>query len=223
MRDEEFAALKAAKKAAKLAKAAAKEKSPSHLKKREQEDEGDDKKRQKTEEASVASVAVEAAAKELPSSEPSTKSAAPSEEWWTETWSEPSTSFSDYWLACGECGSDFKFSASEQKFFHEKGFSPKTRCADCTAAKKARFGEVSGQGTAAKERLARTTCYICGTLGHSAKECRQAPCYNCGNKGHKSKDCKEPRLNQAGGGVCHKFQTGQCTRGDTCRFAHVKE
>ena len=129
----------------------------------------------------------------------------------------------DQWITCNECGADFCFSASEQRFFREKGYAAKTRCSECTAAKKLRFGETSGKGTAAKERAAKTKCYICGNMGHLPKDCRKAPCYNCGQLGHKSKDCKEPRLNQAGGGVCFKFQTGSCTRGDSCRFAHIKE
>jgi hypothetical protein len=129
----------------------------------------------------------------------------------------------DRWLVCGECGGDFCFSSAEQRFFAEKGYAAKSRCAECTKAKKARFNETSGKGTAAEERAAKTTCYTCGELGHASKDCTQAACYNCGMKGHKSKDCKSPRNNQAGGGVCFKFQSGTCTRGDTCRFAHIKE
>lgn len=131
--------------------------------------------------------------------------------------------FADRWLACCDCGVDFCFSASEQRFFSEKGFGTKSRCAECTQVKKSRFGESSGKGTAAKERAARTKCYTCGETGHASKQCPQAPCYNCGAIGHKSAACTQPRNNQAGGGICFKFQTGSCTRGETCRFAHILE
>ena len=43
----------------------------------------------------------------------------------------------DKTLTCRDCGADFIFSASEQDFYAEKGFTnePK-RCATCRAAKK---------------------------------------------------------------------------------------
>ncbi len=130
----------------------------------------------------------------------------------------------DKTIVCVECGVDFIFSVGEQQFFLSKGYANgKSRCADCTAAKKARFGEKAGKGSAALERAAKAVCKVCGQIGHMARDCKEAKCYNCGQTGHRSKDCPEPRLNQAGGGVCFKFQTGQCTRGDSCRFAHILE
>ena len=48
--------------------------------------------------------------------------------------------FEDKTLKCVECGNDFVFSASEQEFYAEKGFTnePK-RCSACRAARKARM------------------------------------------------------------------------------------
>ena len=45
--------------------------------------------------------------------------------------------YEDKTLNCVECGSEFEFTASEQEFYAEKGFSnePK-RCPDCRAARK---------------------------------------------------------------------------------------
>ena len=112
---------------------------------------------------------------------------------------------------------------AEQEFFLSQGYmNGKSRCKECTRAKKARFGEATD---AAARRAATTTCYACGKVGHSSKDCKVKPlsCFNCGGTGHKSRDCPQPRDNSAGGGVCFKFQSGSCTRGDACRFAHILE
>ena len=130
----------------------------------------------------------------------------------------------DQTVVCRDCNSDFIFTVGEQQWFKSKGYEGgKTRCDECTKAKKARFGETTGKGVAAAERAAKTVCYTCGETGHSSKNCKQSTCFNCGVLGHRSKDCKVPRDNRAGGGVCFKFQSGSCTRGADCRFAHILE
>ena len=213
MRDDEFLALQAAKKAAKLAKKKAKFGGADQVTEATVESTG----------ASATSTANAAAAAAAPSSSASGSSVEskkrrqPSEDD-----DLPPLQNEQRW--CCECGSEFTFSVGEQKWFSDKGYSGgKTRCNECTAAKKQRFGEKAGRGTAAAERAAKTTCYTCGKTGHKTQQCPDAPCYNCGQVGHRSRDCKQPRENQAGGGVCFKFQSGQCTRGEGCRFAHILE
>jgi hypothetical protein len=44
-------------------------------------------------------------------------------------------------LTCADCGREFTFSAEEQRFFKEKGFTPPKRCKDCRQAKKEQRGE----------------------------------------------------------------------------------
>ncbi len=45
-------------------------------------------------------------------------------------------------LTCRDCGKEFAFTASEQAFFAEKGFTNAPgRCPECRAAKKAQRGE----------------------------------------------------------------------------------
>lgn len=45
--------------------------------------------------------------------------------------------YSDKTLACKDCGAEFTFSASEQEFYAEKGFTNEpARCPSCRAAKK---------------------------------------------------------------------------------------
>ena len=124
----------------------------------------------------------------------------------------------DETLQCRDCGGDFIFTVGEQEFFKMKGFdNKKTRCADCTAAKKARFGEESGKG-GGKGKGGKGKGGKGGGKGGGA-------CYNCGGEGHMSYDCTEPRSGGkgkggGGGGVCYAFQKGECNRGDACRFSH---
>ena len=54
--------------------------------------------------------------------------------------------FQDRVLTCADCGQEFTWSADEQAFFKEKGFTnePK-RCKGCRDAKKAQRGEGGGR------------------------------------------------------------------------------
>ena len=71
----------------------------------------------------------------------------------------------DQTITCADCGTTFPFSASEQAFYAERGFSPPKRCKACRAASKERQGGGSG-GAAAGGRSERTmfatTCAQCG-------------------------------------------------------------
>jgi hypothetical protein len=43
----------------------------------------------------------------------------------------------DKTLKCVDCGKDFVFTAREQEFYAQKGFSEPKRCKECREAKKA--------------------------------------------------------------------------------------
>ncbi len=50
-------------------------------------------------------------------------------------------SFEDKTIRCADCGSDFMFSASEQQFFAEKGFTNEPRrCPTCRRTRRQRQG-----------------------------------------------------------------------------------
>ncbi|HUS90042.1 MAG TPA: zinc-ribbon domain containing protein [Desulfosporosinus sp.] len=70
--------------------------------------------------------------------------------------------FEDKVLTCRDCGQEFLFSASEQEFFAEKGFTNEPgRCPQCRAAKKAQTG--GGYNNNRPEReMFPATCATCG-------------------------------------------------------------
>ncbi len=69
--------------------------------------------------------------------------------------------YTDKTIVCKDCGREFIFSASEQEFYAEKGFTNEPqRCRDCRAARKAS----RGQGTTRPQFDA--VCDECG------KECK---------------------------------------------------
>lgn len=47
----------------------------------------------------------------------------------------------DKTLTCSDCGQAFTFTASEQDFYTERGFTEPRRCASCRAARKAQRGD----------------------------------------------------------------------------------
>ena len=76
-------------------------------------------------------------------------------------------------IQCADCGTNFAFSASEQQFYAEKGFSPPRRCRPCRDAAKQNRGQGGGgsrpmggggapRSTGPREMF-EATCASCGT------------------------------------------------------------
>ena len=66
----------------------------------------------------------------------------------------------DKTLTCRECGAEFVFSASEQEFYEEKGFTNEPgRCPSCRQARKQRMGN---GGERAPRQMYSATCAECG-------------------------------------------------------------
>lgn len=51
---------------------------------------------------------------------------------------------SDRSLTCRDCGQEFVFTAGEQEFYQQRGFSEPQRCNDCRAARKTQRGAGAG-------------------------------------------------------------------------------
>ena len=71
-------------------------------------------------------------------------------------------SFQDKSICCSDCGTTFTFTAREQEFFQQKGYTnePK-RCPSCRQAKKAERGGGTG-GYGAPRQMFPAVCAACG-------------------------------------------------------------
>lgn len=84
----------------------------------------------------------------------------------------------DRTLTCSDCQSEFTFTASEQDFFAEKGFSEPRRCPSCRAARKAArnagssYGDSSYGGSYGSGR----------SYSSGPREMFSATCSNCGRE-----------------------------------------
>ncbi|MFL6335293.1 MAG: zinc-ribbon domain-containing protein [Pyrinomonadaceae bacterium] len=56
------------------------------------------------------------------------------------------SNYQDKELTCADCRGKFLWSAKDQEFFAEKGFSEPKRCKDCRQAKKEQRGGERGGG-----------------------------------------------------------------------------
>ena len=73
--------------------------------------------------------------------------------------------YSDKTLNCRDCGSDFAFTASEQEFYAEKGFTNEPgRCPECRAARKAASRGGNRGGFGQPRQMYEATCANCGNL-----------------------------------------------------------
>jgi len=72
----------------------------------------------------------------------------------------------DKTLICRDCGREFTFSASEQQFYAEKGFTNEPgRCPECRAAHKAQrvaSGRTSGGYSTGPREMFPAVCAQCG-------------------------------------------------------------
>ncbi|HEX2951299.1 MAG TPA: zinc-ribbon domain containing protein [Armatimonadota bacterium] len=70
-------------------------------------------------------------------------------------------SFTDKTLSCRDCGADFTFTAGEQEFYAEKGFTNEpSRCPSCRSQRKANGGGRRGMGGA--RQMYSAVCSSCG-------------------------------------------------------------
>ncbi|MBM7865228.1 zinc-binding protein [Heliobacterium gestii] len=93
--------------------------------------------------------------------------------------------FQDKVLTCKECGCEFEFTASEQEFYAEKGFTNEPgRCPQCRAARKA---QNNNRGGYRQEReMFPVVCSSCG------KE-TTVPFQPRGDKPVYCRDCFQPQ------------------------------
>ena len=57
--------------------------------------------------------------------------------------------YADRVLTCSDCGQEFTFTASEQEFYADRGFSEPRRCSSCRATRKAQRNGGAGAGAGA--------------------------------------------------------------------------
>ena len=78
--------------------------------------------------------------------------------------------YTDKILVCADCNEQFVFTASEQDFYAQRGFSDPKRCAACRSARKASRPEGGGGG------------YGAGGYDRGPREMFAATCSKCGKE-----------------------------------------
>ncbi len=73
------------------------------------------------------------------------------------------TNMQDKTLTCRDCSREFTFTATEQEFFAQKGFTNEPgRCPECRAARKASRGESGGFNGRRDREMFPAVCASCG-------------------------------------------------------------
>jgi len=95
--------------------------------------------------------------------------------------------YTEQTITCADCGTQFPFTASEQQFYAEKGFtSAPRRCKPCRSAAKASRGDQGGSrpsmGHGGPRELHDAVCSSCGIT-------TQVPFKPSGSKPVYCRDC----------------------------------
>jgi CxxC-x17-CxxC domain-containing protein len=112
---------------------------------------------------------------------------------------------SDLLLTCSDCGQEFVFTAGEQQFFQERGYSSPRRCKPCRQAKQGAAGgghapshsEGGGGGysTSSGGGTSTGTTVVCASCGQTTT----VPFEPRGDRPVYCKSCYRPK--QGGGGA----------------------
>ena len=84
---------------------------------------------------------------------------------------------SDRTMTCADCGQEFIFSASEQQFYADRGFSDPRRCPTCRAQRKAQRAGSGGGGYGGYDAMGGGGG---GYRERPPREMFEATCSNCG-------------------------------------------
>jgi CxxC-x17-CxxC domain-containing protein len=98
----------------------------------------------------------------------------------------------DISITCSDCGQDFTFTAADQAFFQERGYSTPKRCKPCRMAKKNDQGGGSGYRSAPSQG----TPVICSGCGQPTT----VPFEPRGDRPVFCRDCYQSRKGSSGGG-----------------------
>jgi len=93
--------------------------------------------------------------------------------------------YNDKILTCKDCGVEFAFTASEQEFYAEKGFTNEPgRCPECRAARKQQTR--GGYNNREERQMYPAVCAACG-------KDTTVPFQPSGDKPVYCRDCYQPR------------------------------
>ena len=87
----------------------------------------------------------------------------------------------DIQLQCSDCGRDFTFTAADQQFFQERGYSTPKRCKSCRQARKSDQGGGSGYRSSSTQG-SPVICSGCGqptTVPFEPRGDRPVYCRDC--------------------------------------------
>lgn len=86
-------------------------------------------------------------------------------------------------LTCADCGQQFNFTAAEQQFYADRGFSEPRRCPSCRALRKAQRGDTGGgRGGYSSGGYSSGGGYSGGGYQRAEREMFTATCSNCGKE-----------------------------------------
>lgn len=98
--------------------------------------------------------------------------------------------YQDKTLVCRDCGTEFVFTASEQEFYAEKGFTNEPgRCPQCRAERKQKNSGAGRYGSRGPREMHEAVCANCGVT-------TQVPFQPSGDRPVYCRECYAQKRNQ---------------------------